>query len=94
MTNEPEFPIFGGPLDGAHQPATATIYADREGKGQVPAEPEQAFRYTLVDHSGRRAFVPVDDRDLVAAFHDADGDPGGAKATILAAELERRGVDL
>lgn len=86
-------PIFGGPLNDLCHSATATIYVDRSTGMTSTFDLEGAYRYHLVQHDGRRAFVPTDDRDLVAAFHDADADPNGAAATILAAELQRRGIE-
>lgn len=94
MSVAPTYPIFGGPLDGGWQPDSATIYAHRDDGLSARADLDDTYRYVLVEHSGSRAFVPEGDRDLIAAFHESDGDREGAKATVLASELERRNIDL
>ena len=36
----------------------------------------------------------LSDADLVAAYQRTDGEPGNAEADALAAEIERRGLDI
>jgi len=53
------------------------------------------YSYVLVDApDGRKAFVPEEDHCLWQAFLSASGEPGDGETETLAAEIQRRALEI
>lgn len=92
-------PIYGGPDDGLETDASGhehwsyrndTLAPFVAPHAEAPEMPH--FHYFRVPAGDGTAFVPRDDRDLIAASQQTDGE--GPAADALCAEIERRGLDI
>lgn len=93
------FPIYGGPSDGFETDAAHGEYWTYRNDTlppfvapDAPAPEMPRFHYVRVMTEGGPAFVPAADKDLIAAYRATDGI--GAAAEALAAEIDRRNLDL
>ena len=87
------FYVFGGPQGGT----LASVKAGATTLSVLDPTHVQGVRYSyiLVDgHDGRKVFVPEDNQCLRAAFLSTSGEPGDGETETLAAEIQRRGLDV
>lgn len=87
------FYVYGGPQGGilARVRHGDTRYSEFDRLNRDAAR----YWYVLVgDGAGGRAFVPEDDDALRQAFLSTSGEPGDRETETLAAEIQRRGLDI
>jgi hypothetical protein len=75
-------PVYGGP-EGMEAMGFAPLALSGYGTFVVTGTPNTGFTY-----------VPEDDTDLLAAYQATDREPANPEADALAAEIERRGLDV
>jgi hypothetical protein len=87
------FVAFGGPAGGevvSVRPGRTTC-----SKLDRTRAPSVRYSYVLVDTpDGWKAFVPEDDQCLRLAFVSTSGEPGDRETETLAAEIQRRGLEI
>lgn len=92
-TKVKHFYVYGGPLAG-------TLARVQEGETRYSRvarlnRDEPRYWYTLVSKAGGgSAFVPEDGDALRQAFLSASGEPGDRETETLAAEIQRRGLEI
>jgi hypothetical protein len=93
------YPIYGGPLAGNRAEEASTLYSYRENVAaelqSADNEGEEAPRYTydLIANGDSKAFLPREDKDLLAAYQRTTGEPDNPEADALLREIERRHLD-
>lgn len=92
------YPIYGGPLGGNRAEESATVYSYRENVvaelQSADSEGEEAPRYAydLIDVEDGKAFLPRDDKDLLAAYQRTGSESGTRAAQALLTEIQRRNL--
>jgi hypothetical protein len=96
-----EYPFYGGPNHGKRQEEAGIVYAYRpkrasfalrDAEGKVGPGPDYIYHlYDIGD--GKKAFLPRDDADLLAAYQQTAGDVGDPPIDALLGEMKWRGLD-